>query len=168
MAEPFLGEIRPFSFGLIPRNWAACQGQLLSVNQYQALFSLLGTTYGGDGRTNFGLPDLRGRVPAGQGPTFPLGQRVGGEAVSLNINQVPPHTHVVQASPNAAKVDVPKGNYLAGATARPYAKAPPPEKNTELHPATITPQGGQMHENRQPFTAVSFCIALQGIYPPRP
>ncbi|MGH2879619.1 MAG: phage tail protein [Solirubrobacteraceae bacterium] len=168
MAEPYIGEIRPFSFGLIPRTWAPCQGQLLAVAQYQALFSLIGTTYGGDGQRTFGLPDLRGRVPGGRGPTFPLGQRVGGEQVTLNINQVPPHTHMLQASPNVATTSAPKNNFLAQASARPYVKNPPAEKNTELHPASITPQGGQPHENRQPYLAISFCIALLGIFPPRP
>ena len=168
MAEPYLGEIRTFSFGLIPKGWAPCQGQLMQVSQYQALFSLLGTTYGGDGSRTFGLPDLRGRVPGGDGPTFPLGQKVGGEQVTLNINQVPPHSHSLVASGKAATSNAAKNNYLAQVAAKPYAKAPPPEKNTEMQPPSITPQGGQPHENRQPFLAVSLCIALQGLYPPRP
>lgn len=168
MAEPFMGEIRLFSFGKIPKGWAPCQGQLLPVNSYQALFSLLGTTYGGDGSRTFGLPDLRGRVPGGKGPTFPLGQKVGGEQVTLNINQVPPHTHTLQGTPANATTAAPKNNYLAQITSKPYVKNPPAEKNVELHPASVTPQGGQMHENRQPFLAVSLCIALDGIYPPRP
>lgn len=167
MAEPFLGEIRAFSFGIVPRYWAQCQGQLLPINQNQALFALLGTTYGGDGRVNFGLPDLRGRVSAGAGPALPLGKKVGGESVTLNINQVPMHTHLVNGSPNAAKAAGPNGNYLAESKGMPYVKSPPPAKTTTLYPSSVTPLGGQPHENRQPYLAVNFCIALQGIFPPR-
>lgn len=167
MAEPFLGEIRAFGFGLTPRGWAPCQGQTLAISQNQALFALLGTTYGGDGIRTFGLPDLRGRVPASAAPTMPLGQKVGGEQVTLNIHQVPAHTHMVNASANEAKVKEPKNAYLAKGANLPYVKTPPPEKTTTLHPATITPQGGQPHENRQPYLAVNFCIALQGIFPSR-
>ncbi|MGN6372585.1 MAG: phage tail protein [Solirubrobacteraceae bacterium] len=168
MAEPFLGEIRTFGFGITPRNWAPCQGQLLPINRYQALFALLGTIYGGDGRTTFGLPDLRGRVAVSAAPGMLPGQTAGVESVTLNLHQVPAHTHMIDASPNTASKPVPKENYLAKSPGKPYVKSPPPAKTTTLHPSTITPQGGQQpHENRQPYLALNFCIALQGIFPSR-
>lgn len=169
MAEPFLGEIRPFSFGIVPRNWAQCQGQLLQISQWQALFSLLGTTYGGDGQRTFALPDLRGRAAASRSQTFPLGQRVGGESVTLNMSQVPGHTHPLMGSANEAKAPASAGNFLAQSSGNPYAKAPPAGTVIDLVGATIPPQGGsQPHENRQPYLAVNLCIAMVGIYPPRP
>lgn len=168
MAEPFLGEIRAFGFGFTPRNWAPCQGQLLPINRYQALFALLGTIYGGDGRTTFGLPDLRGRVAVSAAQAMPPGQKAGVESVSLNMSQVPVHTHMVNASPGAATGRQPRESYLAKSAGKPYVKSPPPAKTTTLHPSTITPMaGGQPHENRQPYLAINFCIALQGIFPSR-
>lgn len=168
MAEPFLGEIRAFGFGFTPSNWAPCQGQLLPINRYQALFAVLGTIYGGDGRTTFGLPDLRGRVAVSAAPAMLPGQKAGVESVTLNLNQVPMHTHMVNASPNAASTRQPKESYLAKSSGKPYVKSPPPATVTTLHPSTITQQGGQQpHENRQPYLALNFCIALQGIFPTR-
>lgn len=172
MSDPFLGEIRMFGFGFAPKGWASCNGQLLPISQNQALFSLLGTTYGGDGRTTFALPDLRGRVPInqGQGPglsAYAIGQQAGSESETLAVNQLPAHNHPVNAAggPTSNK---PAGNVLAGAggpRANTYAAAP---DGTVLHAGAVGQAGGgQPHNNVQPTVAVSFCIALTGIYPPR-
>ena len=166
MAEPFLSEIRIFSFGFAPRGWALCNGQFLPINQNQALFSLLGTTYGGNGQTNFALPDLRGKTPiqtGGQIGTL-LGQ-VGGEAShTLTNSEMPAHTHVAQGSNNNGDSVVPTGNVF-GVAAGLYG---PANAMTSLQPGSITNVGGsQPHENRQPFLTLSFCIALQGIFPSR-
>lgn len=174
MADPFIGEIRLLSFGFAPRYWAPCEGQLLAISQNQALFSLIGTTYGGDGRVTFGLPDLRGRVPlsAGSGPglsPYVLGERVGVEQQSLALNQVPTHTHSLMAATDAAGVNVPAGNLFANSSSNPYAKSPPAGSVVQLAQGSVTPQGGGApHENRQPLLAMYFAIALSGIYPPRP
>jgi microcystin-dependent protein len=161
MAEPFLSEIRIMSFNFAPKGWALCNGQLLPINQNQALFSLLGTTYGGDGRVNFALPDLRGRVPLHVGSGHTLGERAGQEAHTLTIQELPPHNHsvnVVNSNANAA----PTGHSFAAANAL-YQPAPP---NTNLAPTTISNVGnGQPHANQQPFLTLSFAIALQGIFP---
>jgi microcystin-dependent protein len=162
VAEPFLAEIRIMSFGFAPRGWALCNGQLLPINQNQALFSLLGTTFGGDGRVNFALPDQRGRTPVHVGSGHTLGERGGEQAHTLSIAEVPTHVHVANASSENATIDSPGGNLLASG-ANQYAPAP---GNTTLHPQTISNVGGsQAHQNMQPFLALTFCIALQGIFP---
>jgi microcystin-dependent protein len=162
MAEPFLSEIRIMSFGFAPKGWALCDGQLLAINQNQALFSLLGTTYGGDGRTNFALPNLQGRVPIHVGPGHPLGERGGEEGHTLSTAEMPMHSHSANAVNTNASVANPTGGYLAAANAL-YQPAP---ANTQLAPNTIASVGGsQAHENRQPFLTLSFAIALQGIFP---
>jgi microcystin-dependent protein len=162
MAEPFLSEIRIMSFGFAPRGWALCDGQLLPINQNQALFSLLGTTYGGDGRVNFGLPDLRGRVPIHNGSGHTLGERGGEQSHTLSISELPTHTHTVQASADNADAPVPAGNYLGSANNLYTAAA----SLTSLDPSTVANVGGsQAHLNMQPFLTLSFCIALQGIFP---
>ena len=168
MSEPFIGEIRIFSFGFAPRSWALCNGQLLPINQNQALFSLLGTTYGGDGRTSFALPDLRGRVPLHVGPENVLGARAGAETVTLTAAQLPAHTHALQASADVAGATDPSGATLAkkprfGADV--YAAAAP---TTALAPQAIGASGGgQAHTNLQPYSVLNFCIALTGIFPSR-
>jgi microcystin-dependent protein len=162
MAEPFLSEIRIFSFSFAPRGWALCGGQLLPINQNQALFSLLGTTYGGDGRVNFALPDLRGRVPVHEGTGHTLGQRAGAESHTLNLNETPAHTHLVRASSNSGNTPVPTNNFLAAAN-NVYRPADNP---TALSSGTVLNVGGsQAHPNMQPFLTLNFCIALQGIFP---
>ena len=161
MADPFLGEIKIMSFGFAPKGWALCNGQSLPINQNQALFSLLGTTFGGDGRTTFALPDLRGSIPMHSGDGHVLGERDGTESVTLNIQQLPMHNHLVNVV-NANATAGPAGNYFASANA--LYQPPPP--NTILSPTTISTVGNtQPHENRQPFLTLSFAIALVGIFP---
>lgn len=168
MSEPFIGEIRMFSFNYPPRGWALCNGQLLPIAQNQALFSILGTTFGGNGQTTFALPELRGRAPLHVGPQNPLGTRAGATDVSLTVAELPPHTHELRASAEPATLSDPGGAVFAkkrrfGADV--YAAAPP---STPLAPAALQPRGGsQPHTNLQPYGVVSICIALQGIYPSR-
>jgi microcystin-dependent protein len=162
MAEPFLSEIRIFSFNFAPKGWALCNGQLLPINQNQALFSLLGTTYGGDGEVNFALPDLRERVPLHEGHGHTLGERGGEPAHTLSIAELPVHTHVVMASPTNGDTAVPTDNFL-GPGGNLYAGS---GALTTLVPSTVPNVGGsQAHLNMQPFLVLNFCIALQGIFP---
>lgn len=162
MAEPFLSEIRIMSFVFAPKGWALCNGQLLPINQNQALFSLLGTTFGGDGRVNFALPDLRGRVPIHVGGSHTLGERGGEQAHTLSIAEIPTHTHVLSASPSNANGPAPTNNVLAAAN-NVYN---PATNLTALGPSSIANTGGsQAHLNMQPFLTLNFSIALQGIFP---
>ena len=150
------------SFVFAPKGWALCNGQLLPINQNQALFSLLGTTFGGDGRVNFALPDLRGRAPIHVGSGHTLGEKGGEQAHTVSIGEMPQHVHVLNATLDNATVDSPGGNLLASG-ANQYLGPPP---NTSLVPSTVTNVGGsQGHLNMQPFLTLSFCIALQGIFP---
>ncbi len=180
MAEPFLGEIEAFSFGFAPKGWAMCAGQILPINQNQALFALLGTTYGGDGISNFALPDLRGRIANafGQGPglgNYNLGQTGGEEAHSLTLTEMQSggHSHTVTAKnngttggTNAPSDAVTLGSGYASEAGLPvvniYSSAAPTVPMGSLRPA-----GGQPHENRMPFLGLNYCIALQGIFPSR-
>jgi microcystin-dependent protein len=163
MAEPFLSEIRIMSFVYAPKGWALCNGQLLPINQNQALFALLGTTFGGDGRVNFALPDLRGRVPIHVGNGHILGERAGEQAHTLNSNEMPQHIHFVAASSAASGGNDNPGGRFLGSASNMYA---PPASLTAINPGTITPTGGsQAHLNMQPYLTLSFCIALQGIFP---
>ncbi len=162
MAEPFLSEIRIFSFVFAPKGWALCNGQLMPINQNQALFSLLGTTFGGDGRVNFALPDLRGRTPIHVGSGHTLGERGGEQAHTLSIAELPTHTHAATATSALADTSVPAGNLLGGVN-NGYGA---PANLVNLIPGTVTNVGGsQAHLNMQPFLTLSFCIALQGIFP---
>lgn len=162
MAEPFLSEIRLMSFVFAPKGWTLCNGQLLPINQNQALFSLLGTTFGGDGRVNFALPDLRGRTPIHVGSGHTLGERGGEQAHTLSIAELPTHVHIANATSATGTVSNPTNNVLAG-TNNLYA---PAASLTSLQPAAVTTVGGgQAHLNMQPFLTLSFCIALQGIFP---
>ena len=165
MAEPFLSEIRIMSFVFAPKGWALCNGQLLPINQNQGLFSLLGTTFGGDGRVNFALPDLRGRVPIHVGSGHTLGERGGEQAHTTSIAELPTHTHVGSATSTPASQPVPTGALLAvtAATDPIYGDA---SSLTGMLPAEVANTGGsQAHLNMQPFLTLSFCIALQGIFP---
>jgi microcystin-dependent protein len=164
MAEPFLSEIRIMSFNFAPKGWALCNGQLLPINQNQALFSLLGTTFGGDGRVNFALPDLRARTPIHVGAGHTLGERGGEQAHTLSIAELPTHTHSLVASSNDGTALIPTANYLSrAAPANPYLA---PTNLAALNAGTVANVGGsQAHLNMQPFLTLSFCIALQGIFP---
>jgi microcystin-dependent protein len=163
MAEPFLSEIRMMSFVFAPRGWALCNGQLLPINQNQALFSLLGTTFGGDGRVNFALPDLRGRTPIHVGSGHTLGERGGEQAHTLSIAELPTHTHVAQAQPLTTTTQLPAVNALLAQASNVYRS---PDNLVSLAPLTVTNVGGsQAHLNMQPFLTLSFSIALQGIFP---
>ena len=162
MAEPFLSEIRIMSFGFPPKGWALCNGQLLPINQNQALFSLLGTTYGGDGRVNFGLPNLQGRVPIHMGSGHTLGERGGEQGHTLSISELPQHVHSVNAQDASGTLGNPKSNLLAQVSNAYTA----PGNLTSLSPATVANVGGsQAHLNMQPFLVLNFSIALQGIFP---
>jgi microcystin-dependent protein len=163
MAEPFLSEIRIMSFGFPPKGWALCDGQLLPINQNQALFSLLGTTYGGDGRVNFGLPNLQGQAPIHMGGGHTLGERGGEQGHTLSISEIPTHTHTTSASSSATGGNAnPNGRVLGGGNNVYHA----PTNLTSLNPGTIANVGGsQAHLNMQPFLVLNFSIALQGIFP---
>ncbi len=173
MSEPFIGEIRMFGGNFAPRGWALCDGQLLRIADNSALFSLLGTIYGGDGRTTFGLPDLRGRVPVhmGQGPGMTnrrIGQRAGAETVTLSTAELPSHTHAMGASSQAGTSAGPAAAVPAavGLTAQ-YSTAGASPGN-EMNAAAIgAAGGGQAHTNVQPFQCVNFIIALTGLFPSR-
>jgi len=169
MSEPFLAEIRMVGFNFAPRGWAFCDGQILPINQNQSLYSLLGTTYGGDGRTSFALPELRGRTPihVGQsngGADHRLGEKSGEETHTLAANEMPQHTHTVVAVDADANNQVPQDNLFARALNL-WSDADP---LVQLEPGTVSSTGGgQAHENMQPFLALNFCIALQGLFPSR-
>jgi microcystin-dependent protein len=165
MAEPFLSEIRIMSFSFPPKGWATCDGQLLPINQNQALFSLLGTTYGGDGRVNFGLPDLRGRTPMHMGSGHTQGERGGEQAHTLSISEIPTHVHVLNATTNASSTTTATSSVmLAQSSAANLYGAP--SALAAMAPGAATNTGGsQAHLNMQPFLVLSFCIALQGIFP---
>jgi microcystin-dependent protein len=162
MAEPFLSEIRIMSFVFAPKGWALCNGQLLPINQNQALFSLLGTTFGGDGRVNFALPDLRGRTPIHVGSGHTLGERGGEQAHTLSIAEIPTHTHVLNGTSNTGNALIPTGNLLAKANLPAYRT---PDNLVAMAPSVTNVGGSQAHLNMQPFLTLNFCIALQGIFP---
>jgi microcystin-dependent protein len=164
MAEPFLSEIRLVSFVFAPKGWALCNGQLLPINQNQALFSLLGTTYGGDGRVNFALPDLRGRVPIHVGDGHTLGERAGEQAHTLTVSELPIHSHAAMASATSGTQNIPANNMVLSQRAAEIYR--PPSNLTPMIPGTMSNIGGsQAHLNMQPFLTLNFCIALQGIFP---
>ena len=174
MSEPFVGEIRMFAGNFAPRGWAFCDGQLLAVSQNDALFSLLGTIYGGDGRTTFGLPDMRGRIPihAGSGPGLSarrLGSKGGAESVTLTTNELPSHTHSVRASDATGTARTPVNNYFAEESgANVYHAAPLSSSVVNLDASSMTSTGGsRSHTNLMPAICVNFIVALFGIYPSR-
>lgn len=166
MANPFIGEIRIFSFGsgVIPNGWAQCNGQLLAINQNQALFALIGTTYGGNGQTTFALPNLQASIPIGVGTNYVLGQSGGEASHTVTAAEMPAHNHVVQATSAAGTQGIPSTSYLGASAAQPYA---PADSNlASMSTFSIVGSGGSTaHENRQPYLTFMFCIALQGIFP---
>jgi len=165
MSDPFLGEIRVFGGTFAPVGWVSCNGQLLSIAENDTLYSLLGTTYGGDGQTTFGVPDLRGRMPIHVGPQYQLGQAAGAETVTLVASQLPAHTHTVSASSAVGTQDSPANGVWANSGAALNLFNPGPA-NTSFAPAAITPSGGSLpHDNMMPFLTLTFIMATSGIYP---
>jgi len=157
-----MGEIRMMGFNFAPKGWAQCNGQILAINQNQALFSLVGTYYGGDGIRTFALPDLRGRVPLHEGTGYPVAQKAGEDAHTVIITEMPQHTHQVNATSSRASVATPVANTFAALGSAGYGPTP----DSAMAGQAVGYFGGsQAHENRSPFLAVNFCIALQGIYP---
>lgn len=167
MASPFLAEIRIFSISYAPQGWALCNGQLLPINQNQALFSLLGTTYGGDGRVNFALPDLRSRVPIHRGADFDLGQRAGSEQHTISHAEMPAHTHGMGVSNNAVTRSGDPRNRIPANSAPNNAYGQATALVSMRNDSVSVVGGSQPHLNIQPYLTLSFCIALQGIFPSR-
>jgi microcystin-dependent protein len=164
MGTPYMAELRLMSFNFAPKGWAMCNGQTLPINQNQALFSLLGTTFGGNGQTTFALPDLRSRVPIHQGQSFVMGQSGGQEFHTLTISEMPQHPHFLMATSQDADTPNPQNTIYASSN----NAFTPPANFTTLTPQTITNAGGsQPHENRQPTLVLNWCIALQGVFPSR-
>jgi microcystin-dependent protein len=165
MSTPFMAEIRIFSFNFPPKNWAQCNGQILAIQQNQALFSLLGTTYGGNGVTTFALPNLQSRVPIHVGAGYVRGQAAGQENHTLIASEMPAHTHAVTASSAAGTSPTPGTRTWAASTAQSYSSASP---NAAMNPAAVTNAGGsQPHNNMPPYSVLNFCIALSGVFPSR-
>lgn len=170
MSEPFLAEIRIIGFNFAPSGWAFCDGQILPINQNQSLYSLLGTTYGGDGRTSFALPDLRGRTPthmgapSSGGTAFGLGDSNGEETHTLTTPEIPQHSHVVQGTSNQANETLPSASLLPAQNAgQPYSSS----QNGTMGDGVADVGGGQVHNNVQPVLVLNYCIALQGLFPSR-
>jgi len=164
MSEPFMSEIRIMSFVFAPKGWALCNGQFLQISQNQALFSLLGTTYGGNGQTTFALPDLRGRTPIHMGNGHTLGERAGQEATTVTIAQLPTHTHVLNGTANAS-VNTPASDKVLGKSAPQPVYGGPANLAVQSQTGISNVGGSQPHNNMQPYLTLSFCIALQGLFP---
>jgi len=165
MSSPFIGEIRMFGGNFAPQGWAICDGSLMAIDQNDALFALIGTTYGGDGQTTFALPDLRSRVPVHVGPGFALGQAGGVESVTLTANQIPAHSHVPLANSGTGSQSSPANGLWAGSSPslNEYSTATP---SLTMNPATVGQSGGsQPHDNMMPFLSVNFILSLFGIFP---
>lgn len=165
MSTPYLGTIKPFSFNFAPKGWALCNGQLLAINQNQALFSLLGTTYGGNGINTFALPNLQGCFPLSFSSNYPMGATGGESTHTLITNEMPSHAHTPAGSTNAADQSSPVNNYPAAATGAYFSSTP--DTPVSLLNGSSTTGSGQGHENRPPYLAMTYCIALSGIFPSR-
>lgn len=161
--EPFIGEVRLFGFGLVPQGWMPCEGQTMAISNNQALFSILGTQFGGDGVSTFKLPDLRGRVPVGVAPSYPQGQPGGEEAHALSAAEIPSHSHTVTASSASPDQSNIVQHYWASTMS--FGEAPDATMATA---AIGTAGNGAPHNNMQPYLALNFCVAISGVYPPRP
>ena len=164
MSEPFLAEVRIVGFNFAPRGWALCDGQILPINQNQSLYTLLGTTYGGDGRTTFALPDLRGRVPVHTSRTVQPGQKSGEETHTLAVNELPQHNHEFRAYGDNGTTNIPSNALPAASSDLPYQ---PSSTIVNMGNMIANVGGGQSHNNMQPYLVVNFCIALQGLFPSR-
>ena len=163
MAQPYVGEIRMFAGNFAPAGWMFCEGQLLPISEYETLFNLIGTTYGGDGQSTFALPDLRGRLPMHQGSGFTLAEQGGAEEITLTVSQIPAHSHPMLATTGAGNSTNPQGAYLAQPVASIYNQGTNP---VNMAPQAITSTGGsQPHTNFQPYLCVDFIISLFGIFP---
>ena len=166
MAQPYVGEIRMFAGNFAPAGWMFCEGQLLPISEYETLFNLIGTTYGGDGQSTFALPDLRGRVPMHKSPGHVIGEKAGSESVTLTREQLPSHNHLPQAS-TAGTATGPAASVWANSPALQFAS--PNSQTHPMNPNAVGMAGGnQPHDNMLPFQALTFVIALEGIYPQRP
>jgi len=166
--EPFLAEIRAFSFGFAPQGWAFANGAILPVTQNQALFALVGNVFGGTAPTSFGLPDLRGRVAVDFGTDYTMGQKAGVETVTLDSTMIPPHTHTIPATTSAANVESSSGAILAPTTTGHPLYGTIGNQVALLSPALVSSAGGSAaHNNVQPFLALNYCIAISGVWPPR-
>lgn len=165
MTEPFLGQITMTAFDYAPRGYALCNGALLPIAQNQALYALLGTSFGGDGQTTFAIPDLRGRVPIHRSQTHPHGDAGGQASVTLGSSQMPAHTHQVGVTTEKADSPSAEGKVLAASASPIYRD---PDSAAQMDPATVTETGGsEAHPNMQPYTVIGYCIAVQGLFPPR-
>ena len=163
MSQPFIGEIRMFGGNFAPVGWAFCDGTLVAISQNEALFNLIGTTYGGDGQTTFALPDLRGRIPMHQGSGYTIGNNGGVEQVTLTVSQIPAHSHVLQAQSTSGTQAAPDNGVWANSSLNQYSAA---NANSNMNPAAITTTGGsQPHSNFMPYLCVSFIISLFGVFP---
>jgi microcystin-dependent protein len=168
MSTPFLGEVKIVSFNFAPKGWALCNGQFLPINQNQALFSLLGTMYGGNGQTTFALPNLQGRTPIHIGQSFIEGQAGGEQAHTLNMSEMVAHTHIPVGTSTAAAVGQPSGNFWASGGQQVYFNPPPATPVTAMAATAISNVGGsQAHQNMSPYLVLNFVIALTGIFPSR-
>lgn len=168
MADPFLSEIRLFSFNFAPQGWSTCDGQTLQISQNNALYSLISTYYGGDGRTTFQLPDLRGRTPIHSSSSYKIGAKGGSETVVLTENTIPPHTHSLEATTTPAASNTPAGNVLSLLPSDKAEYAAATTVDTTLNAGAVASTGNSAgHNNMQPSLVINFCIAMTGIYPPR-
>lgn len=164
MSQPYVGECRMAGFNFAPVGWALCQGQLLSISEYTALYTLIGTTYGGDGQTTFGIPDLQGRAAVHQGSGMVIGQKAGTESVTLTTQQMPSHRHPLQGSTAGGTANSVSGNLLASSPSNIFSDTATPNVNMNNN-AVTTAGGSQPHENRQPFLTINWIISLYGIFP---
>jgi len=166
MAQPYVGEVRIFAGNFAPAGWMFCEGQLLPISEYETLFQLIGTTYGGDGESTFALPDLRGRLPLHQGGAFTLAETGGVESVTLTVSQIPAHSHALLGTGNFATTTSPQGNVAAKASVVNISAYGTDQPTTPVSPASVGPAGGsQPHDNFQPYLCVDFIISLFGIFP---
>jgi microcystin-dependent protein len=166
MAQPYVGEVRMFAGNFAPAGWMFCEGQLLPISEYETLFNLIGTTYGGDGQSTFGLPDLRGRIPVHMGGGFTLAQAGGSEEVTLTLQQIPAHAHALLATSNFSSTAAPQGMVAAAASVANVSAYGTDAPSSPVSPSSVSAVGGsQPHNNFQPYLCIDFIISLFGIFP---